>query len=512
MFRPLTQQAKVRSGVCFVTVLAVAVLWASGAVAPAMAPLPTPAGRAAASGAPAYPGAEGAGAASRGGRGGRVFIVSTLADSGRGSLRECVEAAGPRTCTFAVAGAIVLKTTLYVTNPFLTVAGQTAPGGGVQLTNSLAATERDLSVLVLVSTHDVVWTYTRLRNRYRAACSNNKTSECGGLFGIESARGRNVYNVIASNNSLSWNQDEGFDIWNGAGRPIYNVTMSMNLIAEGLDSHSTGMLTGGGGDAKSRDVHDIDFIQNLVMNNSHRNPLMLNKSGRIINNIFYNQYYYVSEFGGGGSFDIVGNYYGQGPLSRKDVGHEVLAYSSYAKDPVDGAPSLFMAGNLGWNQAEPDADQDGMTRRVWGENGVEIGPLPSAWRRLLPLPGGRFPIVAEPVSAIVGARGHIAPLVGASRRLDCAGDWAPARDEVDARLVRQYVEDQGVSVLPRGSEPHVQLPTLPAGRACADEDRDGMPDDWERARFGDLSQAPGEDADHDGFTNIEAYLYRIPAQ
>jgi hypothetical protein len=239
---------------------------------------------------------------------------------------------------------------------------------------------------------------------------------------------------------------------------------------------------------------------------------MINKSSRVINNIFYNQSYYVSEFGGGGSFDVIGNLYRKGPLSRGVMGHEVLAYSSRGGDPVDGAPSIFMAGNLGWNQPDPEADQGAMAGRVWGENGLEIGPLPAAWRRLLPLPAGRFPISAEPVAVIAGADGPIAALVGASRRLDCRGDWVINRDAVDSRLVRQYAENRGGDALPGGSEAYVQAPALAAGRPCRDKDRDGMPDEWERARFGDLSHAPGEDADGDGFTNLEAYLYAIPAK
>jgi pectate lyase len=463
-------------------------------------------------GVPAFPGAQGAGASSRGGRGGKVFIVTSLADSGRGSLRECVEAAGPRTCVFAVGGTITLRTTLYVTNPFLTVAGQTAPGGGVQLTNARDATEQDLSSLVLISTHDVIWTYTRLRNQYRRICADNRSSECGGLFGIETNEDRETYNIIASNNSLSWNQDEGFDIWSGVNRPLFNVTLSMNLIAEGLDSHSTGMLTGGGREAFSSEVYNIDFHHNLVMNNSHRNPLMTNRSGRLVNNIFYNQFYYVSQFGGGGRFDVVGNYYKPGPMTRPRLFHEVQGFSSAFSDAVAGAPSLYLVGNRGWNQAEPRSDQWAMTRRVQGENGRELGPMPASWRRREPLPATRFPITAEPVAVIAGADGPMVRHVGASRRLDCAGAWVDDRDAVDARLVRQYVENRGVATRPRGSDAFTRLSPVAGGPACVDEDRDGMPDAWERARFGDLRRGPAEDADQDGYTNLEAFLYAIPGE
>src|SRR5262249_25053471 len=80
---------------------------------------------------PAFPGAEGAGAATPGGRGGRVYVVNSLADSGPGTFREAAEAEGPRVVVFGVAGLITLQTPVEINHPFLTLAGQTAPGDGV---------------------------------------------------------------------------------------------------------------------------------------------------------------------------------------------------------------------------------------------------------------------------------------------------------------------------------------------------------------------------------------------
>ena len=86
---------------------------------------------------PAFPGAQGGGAVSVGGRSGAVIEVTNLNDSGAGSLRACVLASGPRTCVFRVGGTIQLLSSIMVNNPFLTVAGHTAPGGGIQLSGRI---------------------------------------------------------------------------------------------------------------------------------------------------------------------------------------------------------------------------------------------------------------------------------------------------------------------------------------------------------------------------------------
>src|SRR4051812_19784779 len=102
---------------------------------------------------PAFPGAEGFGATTPGGRGGKVLFVTTLDDSGPGSFRAACEADGPRTVIFRVSGTIVLKKAITVQHPYLTVAGQTAPGDGICLRGDTFG----------VATHDVIVRYLRGR-------------------------------------------------------------------------------------------------------------------------------------------------------------------------------------------------------------------------------------------------------------------------------------------------------------------------------------------------------------
>ena len=108
----------------------------------------------AATGLPAFPGAEGGGALAVGGRGGVVCKVTNLNDSGLGSLRSCIDMTGPRTVIFTVGGTIWLESPLRITNPYITIAGQTAPGGGIQIAGKNIQNDRNL--IQLSSTNDVV--------------------------------------------------------------------------------------------------------------------------------------------------------------------------------------------------------------------------------------------------------------------------------------------------------------------------------------------------------------------
>jgi len=67
------------------------------------------------------------------GRGGAILRVTNLNDAGAGSLRAALEATGPRTVIFEVGGMIDLSDDIYITSPYLTVAGQTAPSPGITL-------------------------------------------------------------------------------------------------------------------------------------------------------------------------------------------------------------------------------------------------------------------------------------------------------------------------------------------------------------------------------------------
>ena len=81
--------------------------------------------------APAFPGAEGHGRYVTGGRGGKIVHVTNLNDSGTGSFREAVKS-GNKIIVFDVAGVIALKSDLKFADN-ITILGQTAPSPGITL-------------------------------------------------------------------------------------------------------------------------------------------------------------------------------------------------------------------------------------------------------------------------------------------------------------------------------------------------------------------------------------------
>ena len=435
---------------------------------------------------PAFPGAQGGGATSVGGRGGVVIEVTNLNDSGPGSLRACALASGPRTCVFRVGGTIELLSAIFIVNPHLTVAGQTAPGGGIQLSGKNMADW----TMISIATHDVVWRYVRIRKGFHPAAQGENVN-LGATLCVE----RVAYRVIVDHTSVSWNQDESLCVW-GNGR---DITFSSNIVAEGLANHSTGFLTGG-----ASGMTNIDFHHNLTMNNSHRNPLLENESSRFVNNIIYNTLGSLIHWdsvnannglGGPVNIDIIGNLFKEGLLNA--------VYNNIREIGGLGTASVYVALNKGYTQPDPNGDQWIMVRKNLSQNGSDGGPAPSSYQRTTPLTNTAYPIIAEPVA---GLEASLLPVVGAYRRLACDGTWVSARDSVDTRLINQYNTNTGISALVANESDVGGFPAIAAGTACADSDNDGMSDVWETAKFGNLSQTNNGDQNGDGYTNLEEYI------
>jgi hypothetical protein len=79
-------------------------------------------------------GYEGFGESARGGQGGVRVTVTSLADSGPGTLRDAVDGPGPRRIVFAVAGTIEARRRVVVQGKTgVTIDGASAPAPGITL-------------------------------------------------------------------------------------------------------------------------------------------------------------------------------------------------------------------------------------------------------------------------------------------------------------------------------------------------------------------------------------------
>lgn len=420
----------------------------------------------------AFPTAEGFGAVAQGGRGGRVLEVTNLNDSGPGSLRAALAAAGPRTVVFRTGGTIVLRSPIRITEPYLTVAGQTAPGGGIAIRNDPVNTGPPL----IVETHDVILRFLRVRPG-----PSDRPTCC--LDGLQIGQGARA--VIIDHGSFSWAVDEVLDAWYDARE----ITVQWSIVAEGLNRsshekgrHSRGLLFGGEGG-------DYSIHHNLFAHNAQRNPLLAPGTGiaDVVNNVIYDPQSYVSHLDdshGTVRVNYVGNLFLPGPRTNFPT-LPLFALDAVSHPAGAGGFRLYLRGNLDELHRPDEA-------------------LPEA---LAVEPADRRHLTDER---------HPAPLVrttSAARAfaevLARAGATLPERDAVDARIVREVRERTGTLV--DHPEEVGGWPALARGTAPTDADHDGMPDDWER-REGLDPYDPADrngDRDGDGYTNLEAYLNEV---
>ncbi|MAY19361.1 MAG: pectate lyase [Erythrobacteraceae bacterium] len=219
----------------------------------------------------------------QGGAGGRIIRVTTLDKDGPGSLAEALAAPGPRIVVFEVGGAIDLeRSTLSITQPYVTIAGQTAPSPGITI----------LRGGIDVKTHDVKMQHMRI---ITGADGQPKRSGWeADAFSTASAS-----NVVIENNTFMWAIDEnmsasgprftGDTVEEWRAGTSHNIVFRLNLAAEGLadSSHPKGEHS------KGSLIHDnatgIVFDRNIWAHNVERSPLV--KGGAqvlMVNNLIYN--------------------------------------------------------------------------------------------------------------------------------------------------------------------------------------------------------------------------------
>jgi Pectate lyase len=417
---------------------------------------------------PAFPGAEGWGMYAQGGRGGIVMEVTNLNDDGPGSFREAVMNPNPRIVIFRVSGTIRLQSEVIITSPYLTVAGQTAPGDGICLRGF---------PLDIRNTHDIVIRGIRVRPGIES-----------GLIGseIDAIEIRDSERVMVDHCTFSWSNDEGINNWHKSSY----VTFQWCMMSEPL--HRSIHEKGAHGYGASIGGYKASFHHNILANAVARNPSIGGNNQHFtvlldIRNCVISNWQHRSCDGKPLSVNIVNNYYKPGPATREEVKRRIARIDDSSEMGFSGI--WHIEGN--YVEGYPEITKDN-----WA-GGVDFeGETSEARNRK------HTPFQVAPVTT------HSAP---EAYKLVLRYAGTPKRDIQEERVVSQIRTGEyksgtnGIidSVDQAGGWPELKTETPPK-----DSDKDGMPDDWEKEHgldpF-DPSDA-GKDYSGDGYTNIEKYI------
>jgi hypothetical protein len=455
---------------------------------------------------PAFPGAEGGGAFTPGGRGGKVVVVTSLADFGPGTLREACETGGARIIVFNVAGVIRLSTPIHVRAPYITIAGQTAPGDGICVTGSS----------FLIDTHDVILRHIRFRRGAQDVA-----------FRDDAVGGNPVGNIMIDHVSASWGLDENMSIYRhvyqrdstgkGEKLPTVNVTIQNSIFSEAMDSynHAFGSTIGG---------HNSLFTRNLWASNISRNCSVGMDGGfNFVNNVVFNWWNRSVDGGDHRSFfNIINNYFKPGPITPlgQPISYRLLKPEA-GRDKTH--PTQFGKAYVNGNIVEGN---EKVTKDNW-DGGVQLAEefkLADYVKDIRSDKAFDMPMDVANIMSTEKTYNYV---------LQNAGANFPKRDAVDARVVKTvvtgkaiYVEDAPLFVpkyvkrrLPADSYKKGiitdirQVGGLPVykGKPVLDTDKDGMPDVWEKTN-GLNPKDPTDaikDCNGDGYTNIEKYINGI---
>ncbi len=228
---------------------------------------------------PVIPGGAGFGMETVAGRGGPVYRVTNLNASGSGSLKACIDQAGPRTCIFDVSGTIRITSDLTIRNDKITIAGQTAPSPGILLRGAA----------IKIQASDVLIQHIRVRT---GDDTNGPDPANRDALKIEGSSSKKVQNIVIDHCSFSWAIDETVSVWG----PHDNITFSNNIFAEplnesihpnksgsGYQTHGFGVILG------AYSGSSITMVGNLFAHSVERNPLSRAAEFVFVNNLVYNR-------------------------------------------------------------------------------------------------------------------------------------------------------------------------------------------------------------------------------
>lgn len=400
----------------------------------------------------------------------------------------------PRTIIFTTGGTIDLDTDIYIAYPYVTIAGQTAPGDGIQIKGAT----------IHVATHDVIIRGLRIRVGDEVEGPDCSTRDDLGV----SSNIVNPYNVILDHNSLSWATDEISGSWYTPS----NLTWSYNIISEPLSNNCHSKTVGppydphGYNSLIGESPSGVSIHHNLYTHSGGRAPEFSsdNTTGanlEFINNVIYNWSYHATVPASPVGVDIIKNYYKAGPDE----------FEGHNSGVTCNAGDIYVLGNIGPNRPTDSGnewlvcdDDPGETNRSVARTGsvtnVTIESATEAYADVLANAGessNRDVVDTRILSEVEAGTGSIINTV----------NWSNS-DCTDVDLIGTHpmgcCEGDGTGSCIQNDE--AGWPTLAAGSAPTDTDSDGIPDSWEVTNFGDLDQTATTDFDSDGYTDIEEWI------
>lgn len=413
--------------------------------------------------------AEGAGSVATGGRGGTVIHVTNLNATGPGSLYAAIFTTGARVIVFDVSGSIDMNNTLwYVAGHSyddITIAGETAPEGGISLYNgSLRFEEVD----------NIIVRNIRFRSKYTGALSYPNPN-------VDAFEFEDCENAIGDHISVSYGGDEGFTM-NSNGAFANNNTIQRTLYGE----NKTALIMGTGTGGDEANAGDMSFIKNLISSVGHRYPLVGgNGQYDIINNVNYNWYFYpVGLQSGTGDVNFIGNYQIQGPYgtgawasANRVIGSNFTIYSYLNYHNI--------------LDTTPSNDQQNLWRGGPQNESTAADP---AWFTTT-----QFTFLGD-VDLLDAGDAYIDIIlnenVGAGYYVTDGGNYGKYTDSYDSQRIDDVLNNTNPSVRWNGEsgtwDPDVywtEFPTIPQNTrgGAFDSDGDGLPDFFETINGGSIS-------------------------
>ena len=258
--------------------------------------------------APAFPGAEGHGRFVTGGRGGKIYHVTNLNDSGTGSFREAVKS-GNRIIVFDVAGVIALKSDLKFADN-ITILGQTAPSPGITL-----------RYYTVQPGNNNIIRFIRIRRGQEKNIND----------GADASWQRNKTGIIFDHCSFSWSIDEVASFYDNNNFTMQWCTVAESLTNPGHSKGAHGYGGIWGGKLASFHHNFVAHLMNRgprfngarygwtgYTNNKEYSTYKWQNTVQAENVDFRNCVMYNAQgtcYGGpgGGQINIVNNYYKAGP-------------------------------------------------------------------------------------------------------------------------------------------------------------------------------------------------------